>query len=69
MIGAMMLFLSSLRAAGVDLSSQSEPLKELPAGVSGYVGWANRLLFAASYLWTTVSSLAVLQASRGKWRM
>jgi len=69
MIGALMLFFSSLRAAGVDLSSQSEPLKELPAGVSGYVGWANRLLFAASYLWTTVSSLAVLQASRGKWRM
>jgi len=68
MIGAFMLFFSALKAAGVDMSGQSGPLKELPAGVSGYVGWANRLLFTASYLWVALTSRAVIQASRGTWR-
>ena len=63
MISAFMLFFASLKAAGVDMSSQSGPLKELPTGVSGYVGWANRLLFAASYLWAALTSIAVIQAS------
>jgi hypothetical protein len=63
MIGAFLLFISSLKAAGVDISGQSGPLKELPTGVSGYVGWANRLLFAASYLWAVITSVAVIQAS------
>jgi hypothetical protein len=63
MIGAFMLFVSSLKAAGVDISGQSGPLKELPTGVSGYVGWANRLLFAASYLWAVITSVAVIQTS------
>jgi hypothetical protein len=65
MIGAFALFFSSLKAAGVDMSGQSRPLAELPAGVSGYVGWANRLLFAASYLWTVLASLSVLKADAG----
>lgn len=63
MIGALFLFLSSLKAAGVDISGQTAPLKELPAGVTGYVGWANRTLFAATYLWAAVTSVAVIQAS------
>jgi hypothetical protein len=63
MIGAFLLFISSLKAAGVDISGQSGPLKELPTGVSGYVGWANRLLFAASYLWAVITSVAVIQTS------
>lgn len=63
MIAALMLFFASLKAAGIDLSGQSGPLKELPAGVSGYVGWANRLLFAASYLWVILASAAVIQAA------
>lgn len=62
MIGAFGLFLSSLKAAGVDMSNQSGPLKELPAGVSGYVGWANRVLFAATYLWAILTSMAVIRA-------
>lgn len=65
MIAAFALFLSSLKAAGVDVSNQSRPLAELPAGVSGYVGWANRLLFATSYLWTVFASLSVLNADAG----
>lgn len=59
MIAALVLFFSSLKAAGVDVSSQAEPLKELPEGTAGYVGWANRLLFLASYLWVILTSLAV----------
>jgi hypothetical protein len=65
MIGAFALFFSSLKAAGVDMSGQSRPLAELPTGVSGYVGWANRLLFATSYLWTVFASLSVLKANGG----
>jgi hypothetical protein len=65
MIGAFALFFSSLKAAGVDMSGQSRPLAELPAEVTGYVGWANRLLFAASYLWTVLASLSVLKANAG----
>jgi len=65
MLGAFALFVSSLKAAGVDMAGQNRPLAELPAGVSGYVGWANRLLFAASYLWTVLASLSVLKASAG----
>ena len=59
MIGALALLVSALRSAGVELSAQ--PLKELPAGVSGYVGWANRLLFATSYLWVALAAVAVLR--------
>lgn len=65
MLAAFALFFSSLKAAGVDMSNQSRPLAELPAGVSGYVGWANRLLFATSYLWTVFASLSVLRADAG----
>jgi len=65
MIGTFVLFFMSLRAAGVDMSAQSGPLTELPAGVAGYVGWANRLLFVASYLWVVLASLAVVRARSG----
>ncbi|NOT70930.1 MAG: DUF998 domain-containing protein [Hyphomicrobium sp.] len=62
MLGAFALFMSALKGAGIDVSSQTSPLKELPAGVSGYVGWANRLLFAAAYTWTALTSLAVMRS-------
>jgi hypothetical protein len=62
MIGALALFFSALESAGVDMSAQAKPLKELPAGVSGYVGWANRLLFATTYLWASLAALSVLRA-------
>lgn len=63
MLGAFALFMSALKSAGVDVAGQRTPLKELPAGVSGYVGWANRLLFAASYAWTVLTSLAVIRSA------
>lgn len=62
MLVTLALFLSALKSAGVDVSAQNEPLKELPAGVSGYLGFANRFLFAASYLWIIFASLSVLKA-------
>ena len=65
MLGAFALFFSSLKAAGVEMSPDSRPLTELPAGVSGYLGWANRLLFATTYLWAVLASLTVLKAKAG----
>ena len=61
MIGAFAMFISALKSAGVDVSAQTGPLSQLPEGVSGYVGWANRLLFAATYLWAALAALAVMK--------
>lgn len=61
MLGAFALLLSALADAGVDLSTQTRPLADLPAGVSGYVGWANRLIFASTYLWVVLAALAVIR--------
>ena len=63
MLAALALFFSTLQAAGVDMSAQAGPLRELPPGVSGYVGWANRLLFVATYVWAGLVSRAVLRAN------
>jgi hypothetical protein len=62
MIGTLLLLFSALRSAGIEVGPKAQPLEELPPGVSGYVGWANRLLFAASYLWVALAALAVLRA-------
>ena len=62
MLGALAMFVSALKSAGVDMTAQTTPLRELPAGVSGYVGLANRLLFAATYLWAAFTALSVLKA-------
>ncbi|WP_186419484.1 DUF998 domain-containing protein [Bosea sp. CS1GBMeth4] len=61
MLGALFLFFSALKGAGVDMAAQIGPLQALPAGVSGYVGFANRALFLASYLWVVLAALAVLR--------
>ena len=62
MIGALMLFFSALKAAGIDPTAQSGPLAALPEGVTGYVGWANRMIFAGSYLWVGWMALGALRA-------
>jgi hypothetical protein len=36
----------------------------VPAGVSGHVGWANRLLFATTYLWAVLAARSVLSLPR-----
>lgn len=65
MLGSFALLFSALKAAGVDMSGQSSPLKELPVGVTGYLGWANRLLFAATYLWVAAVAWAVIKTRNG----
>lgn len=60
MAGAFALFFSALSRAGVDMSGGT-PLAELPAGVDGYVGWANRLVFLSTYLWAVLAALAVVR--------
>ncbi len=62
MIGALFWLYSALKSAGIDMAAQAGPLDELPTGVSGYVGWANRLLFVTSYLWTVLAAVAALKA-------
>lgn len=62
MLGALAMFMSALKSAGVDVTAQTTPLSQLPNGVSGYVGWANRLLFASTYLWAALAALSVLKA-------
>ncbi len=62
MIGALLWLFSALKSASVDMTAQAGPLKEPPAGVSSYAGWANRLLFVTSYLWVVLASVAVLRA-------
>ena len=61
MLGAFVLFISALTRAGVDMAAQTGPLAELPVGVNGYVGWANRLIFASSYLWVALAAFAVVK--------
>jgi hypothetical protein len=57
---SMMMLFSSLKAAGITMTANSQPLPALPEGVSAWNGWANRLLFAAYYLWVIVAARAVL---------
>jgi hypothetical protein len=61
MAATMALFLTSLSRAGIDVSAQSGPLTDLPEGVTAYNGWANRLLFAASYLWLMIAARVPLR--------
>jgi len=57
---SMAMLFSSLKAAGITMSANSQPLAALPDGVSAWNGWANRLVFAAYYLWVIVAAKAVL---------
>lgn len=59
---ALMVFFSGLKAAGVVMSADAAPLTALPEGVHGYVGWANRAIFAASYLWVGWTAVALIRS-------
>jgi hypothetical protein len=54
-------FITSLSRAGIDVMSPTAPLVDLPSGVTPYNGWANRLLFAASYLWLILTGRVALR--------
>jgi hypothetical protein len=64
MAATMAHFITSVNRAGVDLFAQSGPLAEHPQGDTSYNGWANRLLFAASYLWLITTGSVLLRGQR-----
>ena len=57
---SMAMLFSYLKAAGITMSANSQPLAALPNGVSAWNGWANRFVFAAYYLWVILAAKAVL---------
>lgn len=57
---SMAMLFSSLKAAGITMSANSQPLAGLPDGVSAWNGWANRLVFATYFLWVVLAARAVL---------
>lgn len=60
MAASMAMLFSALKTAGITMSANSQPLSVLPDGVSAWNGWANRLVFAAYYLWVILAGRAVL---------
>jgi hypothetical membrane protein len=56
---AMAMFIASLSGAGVAITAQSKPLAELPAGVTSFGGWANRLLILAYCSWAIGAALCL----------
>lgn len=57
---SMAMLFSSLKAAGITMSADSQPLPALPDGISAWNGWANRLVFGCYYLWVILAGRAVL---------
>lgn len=57
---SMAMLFSSLKAAGITMSAESQPLPALPDGIFAWNGWANRLVFATYYLWVVLAARAVL---------
>lgn len=53
MAGSFALLMSTAEAAGVVLAP-GEPWGEVPAGVTAWMGWANRLLVASYLGWTAL---------------
>lgn len=57
---SMAMLFSSLKAAGITMSADSQPLPALPDGISAWNGWANRVVFGSYYLWVILAGRAVL---------
>jgi hypothetical protein len=57
----MLLFVRALTQAGVDMTAQTQPLTELPSGVTPFVGWANRCVVVAYGLWVLVAALPLVR--------
>jgi Protein of unknown function (DUF998) len=57
---SMAMLFSSLKAAGITMSADSQPLSALPDGMSAWNGWANRLVFGSYYLWVILAGRALL---------
>jgi len=57
---SMAMLFSALKAAGITMSAESQPLPALPEGIFAWNGWANRLVFATYYLWVVLAARAVM---------
>lgn len=57
---SMFLFFSSLRSAGISYGPGSPPLTDLPKGVIGVNGWANRLLVFCYILYPVLTAKLLL---------
>jgi Protein of unknown function (DUF998) len=57
---SMAMLFSSLKAAGITMSADSQPLPALPDGISAWNGWANRFVFGSYYLWVILAGRAML---------
>lgn len=63
MAGSMFLLFSSLKATGIEYGPDAPPLTELPKGVIGISGWANRLLVLCYILFPVVVAKILLTIS------
>jgi hypothetical protein len=63
MVAGMMLFIRSLSKAGVEHPALTRPGAMLPATITPFVGWANRLLVVAYMLWVLLAALSILRHS------
>jgi hypothetical protein len=60
MAGSMFLLFSSLKTAGIVYGPDSPPLTELPKGVIGINGWANRLLVLCYIIYPILTARILL---------
>lgn len=63
---SMFLLFSSLKSAGIVYGSDSSPLTELPEGVIGFNGWANRLLVLCYIVYPVLTARVLLTIVRNK---
>ena len=55
----------TMRSLNAKLTPATSSAAALPEGVSAWNGWANRLVFAAYYLWVILAGRAVLARAAG----
>ena len=60
MAGSMFLLFSSLKSSGIAYGPDAPPLAELPSGVIGVNGWANRLLVLCYILYPVLTAKLLL---------
>lgn len=64
--GAMFLFFSSLKSAGIEFGPNSAPITELPTGVKGIHGWTNRFLVLCYILYPILTAKILLTILENK---
>ncbi|MBC7897916.1 MAG: DUF998 domain-containing protein [Cytophagaceae bacterium] len=58
------MFMTQLKAAGIEMSADAKPLTSLPAGVVPLIGWTNRLLIVVYCAWAIVMARQAERATR-----